>query len=88
MIIPMNSSYIQQAVIILLFYDVARWCQFNCSSGLLNSRNIQLIQHVQLAYIYYDIMYKTLIHDDIVYSLKRLVFSIDLKQSIVLAFFI
>ena len=29
-----------------------------------------------------------IIHDDIVYSLKRWVFTIDLKQSIVLAFFI
>ena len=34
----------------------------------------------------YHIMYKTIIHYDIVYSLKRLVFIIDLKQSIVLAF--
>ena len=33
-------------------------------------------------------MYRTIIHDDIVYSLKRWVFIIDLKQSIVLAFFI
>ena len=33
-------------------------------------------------------MYRTIIHDDIVYSFKRWVFIIDLKQSIVLAFFI
>ena len=36
----------------------------------------------------YDIMYITIIHDDIVYSLKICFFIIDLKQSIVLAFFI
>ena len=33
-------------------------------------------------------MYKTIIHNHIVYSLKRLVFIIDLKQSIDLDFFI
>ena len=36
----------------------------------------------------YNIMYKTIIHDDIVYSIKRLFYIINLKQSIVLAFVI
>ena len=39
-------------------------------------------------YYVYDLMYITILHDDIVYSLKRWVFIVDLKQSIVLAFFI
>ena len=39
-------------------------------------------------YYVYDIMYIAIIHYDIVYSLKRWVFTIDLKLSIVLAFFI
>ena len=38
-------------------------------------RNIQLIQNVRRAYILCNIMYTTIIHDDIVYSIKILVLS-------------
>ena len=62
-------------------------CPENNNIYLLAQYPANTVCSMRLYYVH-DIMYIAIIHDDIVYSLERRVFTIDLKQSIVLSFYL